>query len=165
MDIDGFGVQEVKNKIENLRSTYSQELNKINDSKRSGAVLSNVYTSNIKWLKEMEEVFIHDLKRKTYENINEPSTEDTIAQENDHSVTLQSRDTEAITTADVTQTNATNLPTSASTSSVGNSSRARKRSSDIVKAVSDLKSLHEQVNSAEENPLDVFGKSVASQLL
>ncbi|CAH2009428.1 unnamed protein product [Acanthoscelides obtectus] len=47
---------------------------------------------------------------------------------------------------------------------IGNSSRARKRSRDIVKAVSDLKSLHEQVNSAEENPLDVFGKSVASQL-
>ncbi|CAH2009429.1 unnamed protein product [Acanthoscelides obtectus] len=41
----------------------------------------------------MEEVFIHDLKRKTYENINGPSTEDTIAQENDSSVTLQSRDT------------------------------------------------------------------------
>ncbi|CAH1958573.1 unnamed protein product [Acanthoscelides obtectus] len=124
MDIDGFGVQEVKNKIKNLRSTYSQELNRINDSKRSGAGLSNVYTSNIKWLKEMEEVFIHDLKRKTYENINEPSTEDTTTQENDPSVTLQSRDTEA----DVTQTTATNLPTSASTSSIGNSSRARKRS-------------------------------------
>ncbi|CAH1972258.1 unnamed protein product [Acanthoscelides obtectus] len=61
-------MQEVKNKIKNLKSTYSQELNKINDSKRSGAGLSNVYTSNIKWLKEMEEVFIHDLKRKTYEN-------------------------------------------------------------------------------------------------
>ncbi|CAH2014423.1 unnamed protein product [Acanthoscelides obtectus] len=94
----------------------------------------------------------------------DPALKIPIAQENDPSVTLQSRDTEAITTADVIQTNATNLPTSASTSSIGNSSRARKRSRNIVKAVSDLKSLHEQVNSDEENPLDVFRKSVAWQL-
>ncbi|CAH2015087.1 unnamed protein product [Acanthoscelides obtectus] len=42
------------------------------------------------------------MKRKTYENINGTSTEYTIAQENDPSVTLQSRYTEAVTTADVT---------------------------------------------------------------
>lgn len=57
MNITGFGTLEVKNKIKKLRSTYQQENKKIQESKKSGAGLSNVYTSNIKWLKEMEEVF------------------------------------------------------------------------------------------------------------
>lgn len=69
MNIDDFGVPEVKNKIKNLRSTYSQELKKVKDSKKSGAGLKRVYISNIKWLKEMEEVFQSELKRKKYENV------------------------------------------------------------------------------------------------
>lgn len=44
-------------------------MKKINESKKSRAGLSNVYTSNIKWLKEMEEVFMNDLNSKTYENV------------------------------------------------------------------------------------------------
>lgn len=68
MNITGFGTQEVKNKIKNLRSTYQQE-KKNQDSKKSGAGLSNVYTSNIKWLKEMEEVFSKDLNKIVYENV------------------------------------------------------------------------------------------------
>ena len=69
MNIPGLGLQDAKNKIKNLRSTYSQELKKINDSKKSGAGVSNVYTPNIKWLKEMEEVFNNDMTRQTYENV------------------------------------------------------------------------------------------------
>lgn len=69
MNITGFGTQEVKNKIKRLRSTYVQENKKIQDSKNSGAGLSNVYTSNIKWLKEMEEVFSKDLNENAYLNV------------------------------------------------------------------------------------------------
>lgn len=69
MHITGFGTQEVKNKINKLRSTYQQENKKIQDSKKSGVGLSNVYTSNIKWLKEMEEVFSKDLNENVYENV------------------------------------------------------------------------------------------------
>lgn len=69
MNITGFGTLEVKNKIKNLRSTYQQENKKIHESKKSGAGLTNVYTSNIKWLKEMEEVFSKDLNKNVYENV------------------------------------------------------------------------------------------------
>lgn len=69
MNITGFGTLEVKNKIKNLRSTYQQENKKIQESKKSGAGLSNVYTSNIKWLKEMEEVFSKDLNKNVFENV------------------------------------------------------------------------------------------------
>lgn len=36
MNKPGFGVLEVKTKIKNLRSTYSQEFKKISDLKKSG---------------------------------------------------------------------------------------------------------------------------------
>jgi hypothetical protein len=46
MGIGGFGIPEVKNKIKNLRSTYAQEMKKIQESKKSGAVDENIYESN-----------------------------------------------------------------------------------------------------------------------
>ncbi|XP_071056810.1 uncharacterized protein [Onthophagus taurus] len=164
MNIAGFRIQDVKNKIKNLRSTYSQELKKLNDSKKSGAGLGNVYISNIKWLKEMEEVFVNDLRRKTYENtntLNQPNPTNTNAddQESVSAIPLQSCNLQEVvtTTSDTTITTPT-------ISNTGNTPRAKKRSRDIVKAISDLKSLHEEVNCVEESAFDVFGKSVAMQL-
>lgn len=69
MNIVGFGIQEVKNKIKKLQSTYQQENKKIQDSKNFGAGRSNVYKSNIKWLNEMKEVFSKDLNKNVYENV------------------------------------------------------------------------------------------------
>lgn len=47
-------VKEIKNKIKSLRSTYHQELNKVEKSKRSGAGLSDVYKPSLTWFKEMD---------------------------------------------------------------------------------------------------------------
>ncbi|XP_025203180.1 uncharacterized protein LOC112600218 [Melanaphis sacchari] len=49
MNIPGFGEKEIKLKIKNIRSTYSQELKKIKDSKRSGAGTDTIYVPSIKW--------------------------------------------------------------------------------------------------------------------
>ncbi|KAK9702999.1 hypothetical protein QE152_g29591 [Popillia japonica] len=49
MNIPGFGEKEIKLKIKNIRSTYSQELKKIKDSKNSGAGTDTVYIPSIKW--------------------------------------------------------------------------------------------------------------------
>ncbi|KAF5298989.1 hypothetical protein FQA39_LY11621 [Lamprigera yunnana] len=55
MNISGFKEKEIKSKIKNLRSTYSQELKKIKDSKKSGAGTDTTYVPTIKWFKIMDE--------------------------------------------------------------------------------------------------------------
>ncbi|KAF5288641.1 hypothetical protein FQA39_LY15336 [Lamprigera yunnana] len=55
MNISGFKEKEIKSKIKNLRSTYSQELKKIKDSKKSGAATDTIYVPTIKWFKIMDE--------------------------------------------------------------------------------------------------------------
>ena len=70
MNIEGFGVPEVKNEIKKkLRSTYAQELKKIEESKKSGAGVDNIYESNIQWLKELEPVYKNADTRKTLDNV------------------------------------------------------------------------------------------------
>jgi hypothetical protein len=44
-NLPGFTVQEAKNKIKNLRSTYSQEVKKVKQSKKSG--LDEVYQPSL----------------------------------------------------------------------------------------------------------------------
>lgn len=46
--------KEIKNKIKSLRSTYHQERNKVEGSKRSGAGYSNIYKPSLIWFKEMD---------------------------------------------------------------------------------------------------------------
>ncbi|KAL4709229.1 hypothetical protein ACJJTC_010529 [Scirpophaga incertulas] len=156
MNISGFSVTDVKNKINNLRSTYSQEIKKIQDSKKSGAGLDNVYISNIKWLNEMEEVFAKNLKKQVFENVNQANNEVSESQENDFiSVAVSSQDTP--TNIEVP----TSTPT---TSTVGKTPRTKKRTRDIVKAISDLKKINDDANFEEETQWDAFGKSIAMQL-
>jgi hypothetical protein len=68
IDIEGFGVPEVKKKIKNVHSTYAQEIKKIEESKKSGAGVESVYESNIPWLKELEPVYKDADTRKTLDN-------------------------------------------------------------------------------------------------
>jgi hypothetical protein len=50
--LPGFTIQEAKNKIKNLRSTYSQELKKVKQSKKSGS--DEVYQPSLIWYKEID---------------------------------------------------------------------------------------------------------------
>ncbi|PZC83544.1 hypothetical protein B5X24_HaOG207527 [Helicoverpa armigera] len=158
MNIKNFGIQEVKNKIKNLRSTYSQELKKIENSKKSGAGLDHVYISNIKWLKEMEEVFMSELKRKrrnTYKNI--PSV--TLVPEQLVPPESGSQFPAAAGEKISQQPTITTAATTANTPL-----RPKKRSRVIINAINELKTLHGQVHAEKESSFDVFGKSVAMQL-
>lgn len=42
-------IQDVKNKIKNIRSTYYQELKKVKDSMGTGSGADDVYKPNVKW--------------------------------------------------------------------------------------------------------------------
>jgi hypothetical protein len=52
----GFGVNELKQKIKNLRCTYNQECAKIMKSKKSGSGSAEVYVPNIKWFPIMDNI-------------------------------------------------------------------------------------------------------------
>lgn len=66
MEIEGFTVEDVKNKIKSIRSTYYLELDKIKKSSTSGAS-GNVYQPKVKWFAEFNS-FIKNVmvKRKTH---------------------------------------------------------------------------------------------------
>lgn len=66
MAIENFTIEDVKNKIKSIRSTYYLEVDKINKSTRSGAS-GNTYEPKIKWFHELHS-FIKNMtvKRKTY---------------------------------------------------------------------------------------------------
>ncbi|XP_076674210.1 uncharacterized protein LOC143372146 [Andrena cerasifolii] len=68
MEIEGFGVEDVKHKIKSIRSTYYLELDKIEKSTRPSAS-GKVYQSKIKWFTELDS-FIKNVvvKRKTHNN-------------------------------------------------------------------------------------------------
>ncbi|XP_035430335.2 uncharacterized protein LOC118262826 isoform X2 [Spodoptera frugiperda] len=78
MEIEGFTVEDVKNKIKSLRSTYYLELDKIKKSSTPGAS-GNVYQPKVKWFAEFNS-FIKNVmvKRKTHERTKEsPHTRET----------------------------------------------------------------------------------------
>jgi hypothetical protein len=49
MNLDGFDVSDVKYKIKNIRSSYCQELKKIQFSQASGASPEDVYKPTVVW--------------------------------------------------------------------------------------------------------------------
>ena len=49
MNIDGFGIREVAQKIKNIRSAYYQELRKIKNSQKSGAGTHDIYQPKVPW--------------------------------------------------------------------------------------------------------------------
>ncbi|KAG8304211.1 hypothetical protein J6590_099857 [Homalodisca vitripennis] len=56
LGIAGFGVNELKQKIKNLRCTYNQECIKIQKSKKSGSGSTEVYVPNLKWFPVMDNI-------------------------------------------------------------------------------------------------------------
>ncbi|XP_050310796.1 uncharacterized protein LOC126746528 [Anthonomus grandis grandis] len=70
MGIEGFGVPEIKNKIQALRSIYPQEKKKIRDSMKSGAGSEDIDVPSVKWFKEMDTFLrnVEDNKRPTQDN-------------------------------------------------------------------------------------------------
>lgn len=63
MEVDGFSVSDARQKIKSLRNTYSQELQKIEKSVKSGMGADEVYTPTLKWFHIMN-AFMKKSKEK-----------------------------------------------------------------------------------------------------
>lgn len=77
MAMENFGAEEVKQKIKNLRSTYNQEITKIQKSKILESNSLNVYVPTIKWFVIMDG-FLKNMKRQrsTEDNLEKDFSED-----------------------------------------------------------------------------------------
>ncbi|KAF5280149.1 hypothetical protein FQR65_LT15065 [Abscondita terminalis] len=158
MNIEGFGIMEIKNKIRALRSTYSQEKKKIKDSKKSGAGTNQVYVPGVKWFKEMDS-FLHQLED------NKRQTEDNL--------TVQPEQQKNITGEEVTDD--TNLEEMGDNiieeDNVHQPATKKRRLGTKVKQISsvvqDLKRITETVvrEPEMENEYVIFGRSIAAQLM
>ncbi|XP_035211589.1 uncharacterized protein LOC118185791, partial [Stegodyphus dumicola] len=70
LNFEGIEIAELKQKINNFRSTYLQELKKIANSKRSGTSGDSIYKPSIVWF-HMADSFLrpHVAQRKTQNNL------------------------------------------------------------------------------------------------
>ncbi|XP_014272948.1 uncharacterized protein [Halyomorpha halys] len=71
MGLDGFGVQEAKQKVKNLQSTYSQELKKIEVSKKTVGEDGETYTPSVKWFTTMDSI-LRNVKKASSKSKVEP---------------------------------------------------------------------------------------------
>ncbi|KAJ8953796.1 hypothetical protein NQ314_007209 [Rhamnusium bicolor] len=68
--LPNFTIQDVKNKIKNLRSTYYQELKKVKESMGTGTGTDYVYTPHVRWFDTLH-VILQTVTptRKTLSNV------------------------------------------------------------------------------------------------
>ncbi|KAL1487920.1 hypothetical protein ABEB36_015305 [Hypothenemus hampei] len=146
MGVEGFGINEIKNKIKNLRSTYSQEKRKIKDSKKSGAGIDDVYVPNIKWSSEMDSFLknFEDKKRPTEDNFN-------ITEQFEDNNDFQ----QCITTTKETVEEI-----------LSKKPKTPSKLQQVSTMVQDLKKISEKVTMepCNENEFIIFGRSVVAQL-
>ncbi|KAF5296251.1 hypothetical protein FQA39_LY12588 [Lamprigera yunnana] len=160
MNISGFKEKEIKSKIKNLRSTYSQELKKIKDSKKSGAGTDTIYVPTIKWFKIMDE---------SLRNINSILTESESNLPNENSADIDT-DNNMDAEENISEGNNSSILVLIAWNCPKPKSKPmakKKRLSQLTSMVSQLKEITETVNTKsteEENEFEVFGKHVGLQL-
>ncbi|XP_045778770.1 uncharacterized protein LOC123876507 [Maniola jurtina] len=153
MQIEGFTVEDVKNKIKSMRSTYYLELDKIKKSSTSGAS-GDVYQPKIKWFAEFNS-FIRNamVKRKVQENTESQSR---VRADDDPSAFAPETPTPETPTPE-TPTPETSAP------------EPRKKKSRLTELSAIVKNMKEIKNDfsnseREEDEFDIFGKYIATQL-
>nr|CAI5826646.1 unnamed protein product [Callosobruchus analis] len=145
MNLSGFGVKEIKMKIKNIRSTYSQELKKIKDSKNSGAGSDMVYVPSVKWFSLLD---------ASLQNLTSALTQ---SESNLASTDSHTDDTDTEQNSVVVDT--FHEPTPAPPPP------KKKRIAQLSSMVSQLKEITDSTNATvDENVFDVFGKHVGVQL-
>ena len=65
MDIDNFEIQDVRQKIKSIRSTYQQEQIKV---EKSGTGIQDVYKPAVKWFQLMNDVMKQGVMKRTLTN-------------------------------------------------------------------------------------------------
>ena len=68
MDIDNFEIQDVRQKIKSIRSTYQQEQIKVEKSEQSGTGIQDVYKPAVKWFQLMNDVMKQGVMKRALTN-------------------------------------------------------------------------------------------------
>ncbi|XP_012547131.1 uncharacterized protein LOC101740234 [Bombyx mori] len=145
MNIPGFGEKEIKLKIKNIRSTYSQELKKIKDSKSSGAGTDTIYIPSVKWFSLLDASLRNLTSTLT-------QSESNLASNRSHT---NDADTEENSPVVDTFRNPTPPPPPTK----------KRKIAQLSSMVGQLKEIiHSNNSTVEENEFEVFGKHVGLQL-
>lgn len=159
MNVQGFGILEAKCKINNIRSSYIQELKKIAKKKQNG----EHYEPSIIWFKTMDSFlrpFITQRDRMPNFNSKNENEMDGTGEEDFDSDTVQDRtdDSDALNDRDILCEAIIETP------KVKPSTNKRKKTEDDSVDSTVNRSPELLCGSFDEDLFDVFGQSVASQL-
>ncbi|XP_026746865.1 uncharacterized protein LOC113508093 [Trichoplusia ni] len=165
-------MNEVTKKIKNLRSTYNQELLKIEKSKKSGSGTDEIYKPSIKWFDSMDYIMkIINLKEKETSSNLEPYHPSTSGS----NVASASGSEEATNNVDLDASDNSNkaahIKVVKPPKTVKLKTKLSSERSDIQAAVNELKELNSSLVNVSapitrelEDECDVIGRHVALQL-
>ncbi|KAF5275783.1 hypothetical protein FQR65_LT16528 [Abscondita terminalis] len=162
MEIEDFTIADARQKVKSLRNTYSQELQKIDKSIKSGMGGDDIYTPAVKWFKIMDSFMRHSkAKRATQSNLDSQATEHN-QQINIEEADIVDHGTVEEDERPVSIIPQTPKPTKSNKQSVlPNSLTAKKRRhQELTTAVSELRQLNQNLQEpvAEEDEFDCFGR-------
>ncbi|XP_011558623.3 uncharacterized protein LOC105389229 [Plutella xylostella] len=182
MNLQDFGIEDVKTKIKNLRSTYLQEIKKINKSIKNGGP---AYVPKIPWIQDFKEVYMTKSGKKiTSEENFEEDFETVSRSSSDFSTTLDTTNVkqEPLTFADCHDddktedgvlmtkgesepiTNEEYVLVQQHESTSGNQAISRKRKHNDSSFNNYSKRRNIEIEIGGETLYDTFGRSVAQQL-
>ncbi|XP_026497483.2 uncharacterized protein LOC113401686 [Vanessa tameamea] len=182
LNISGISDKDIPKKIKNLRSSYYQELKKIEKSTRSESDRDSVYKPKVSWF-SIADGFLRALKNKekTFSNIDENSeiATDTVDFENNNTV-LEENDREENSNAadeiienrvqELTETSSSTftVPSKLATKKRG---KSNKRQYEVHEAIDKINKIAENVTKNttsllqnKEDEFDIFGRYIASTL-
>ncbi|GFG29874.1 hypothetical protein Cfor_09298 [Coptotermes formosanus] len=173
-NLPGFTVQEAKNKIKNLRSTYSQELKKVKQSRKSG--LDEVYQPSLIWYKEIDSflgpvIASRDAQAATEADVSSVTEEGITENEDTLEGNLQSLSPSNSQLS--TPTESTDIQADRKSVKRNHPSPVpqtllckKKKAVHGSQLMSSASAFHQSLNFSKNNDdeFDAFGKSVAAQL-
>ncbi|XP_061382745.1 uncharacterized protein LOC133320056 [Danaus plexippus] len=182
LNISGISDKDIPKKIKNLRSSYYQELKKIEKSTRSESDRDSVYKPKVSWF-SIADGFLRAFKNKekTFSNIDENSeiATDTVDFENNNTV-LEENDREENSNAadeiienrvqELTETSSSTftMPSKLATKKRG---KSNKRQDEVHEAIDKINKIAENVTKNttsllqnKEDEFDIFGRYIASTL-
>ncbi|XP_069692234.1 uncharacterized protein [Periplaneta americana] len=178
MNIEGFGIVEVKTKIKSLRGTFNIEFAKQQKSVKSGSGSADVYVPTLKWFNIMKEVMVKGtLKRQTTSTLTpdtcenwtgtgddplEGTSADNLPPEHDVTANQQDQEPNDMDCAQTTHNQEQISPAYQPKIKL----KPRPKFQQIASTAREVKLLSESVSrrSTDENEFDIFGKHVAAQL-
>ncbi|XP_077289262.1 uncharacterized protein LOC143913395 isoform X2 [Arctopsyche grandis] len=153
MGIEGFGPKEIVKKIKNIRSTYSQELKKVKDAKKSGT--GSLYIPSLKWYATLDKAvkLVAATFKKPQTSNNRTTDEDIVANEELFHPVAATYTVCSDVIAPTINTESASFP------------NKRRKVQEYQSVLAQLKGVSDSLNTLQvENEFQIFGRHIGAQL-